>query len=62
MKVYMITDEEMRGLFDQLELSSMRQQNVTHADPKNQVVQDIHRAFHFVATRWAGAMGYSGQR
>ena len=62
MKVYMITDEEMRGLFDQLELAAMRKQNVTHADPNNQIVQDMHRSFHFVAARWALAMGYSGHR
>ena len=62
MKVYVVTDQEMKSLIDQLELHAMREANVTHADVSSLQVQEMHRAFHFVAVRWAQAMGYTGIR
>lgn len=62
MKVYMLTDEDMKGLLDQLELTAMREANITHADVSRPEIADLHRAFHFVAVRWTQAHGYSGGR
>ena len=60
-KVYLVTEEEMQSLIDGLELSKMRQQNVGPKE-NSQAISDMHRSFHYVAVRWAQAVGYKGYR
>lgn len=62
MRVYMLTDEDMQSLIDQLELEAMRKANVIGDSFKKIEVQDLHRSFHFVAVRWTQAHGYKGHR
>lgn len=60
MRQYVITDAEMQSLIDQLELHAMRKINVmSRHDPDSQLIQEIHRAFHFVAVRWTQSMGFT---
>jgi hypothetical protein len=61
----MISEAEMQGLMDQLELAEMqrrsnRQQNLS-PDEQNRLA-DVHRAFHHVCVRWAQEMGFRGGR
>ena len=76
-RVYMITEPEMQGLLDQLELMSMIDKNHLiggHSvedrreryesltpDEKNRL-SGVHRAFHHICTRWAQEMGFKGGR
>lgn len=76
-RVYMITEAEMNGLFDQLQLQNMVDTNhliggVSVADrraryedlspdEKNRL-NDVHRAFHHICVRWAQEMGFKGGR
>jgi hypothetical protein len=76
-RVYIITEPEMQGLFDQLELQSMVDKNVLiggfdvadrnaryealSPEEKNRL-NGVHRAFHFICVRWAQEMGFKGGR
>lgn len=69
-RVYMITEAEMQGLLDQLELKAMSDKNVlVHPDQWAKLTPDemnrlssVHRAFHYVCVRWAQEMGFKGHR
>lgn len=61
---YVITEEEMQGLIESLELASLRQRE-SHAPQSpihKQDIDSIHRVFHSVTVRWAQAMGFNGYR
>ena len=76
-RVYMITEPEMQGLLDQLEMKSMVDMNhligghgveerQAHyeslaPDEKNRL-STVHRAFHMICVRWAQEMGFKGGR
>lgn len=61
---YVITEEEMNSLIDQLKLKAMQDSGHFRGDdpdkPPN--LHDVHRAFHYVVVRWAQAVGFSGGR
>jgi hypothetical protein len=66
---YVVTEEEMLSLIDQLKLTAMqdaghfrnfKEPNADHSTPPQ--IADIHRAFHFVVVRWVQAMGFKGHR
>ena len=66
---YVITEEEMQALLDQLQLTAMQDaghfrnwQEPTEWGAKPPQLADMHRAFNFVAVRWAQAMGFKGHR
>lgn len=61
---YVITEEEMMSLIEQLELSKLRQMD-SHAPQSaihKQDIDDIHRKFHLYVVRWAQNMGFDGWR
>ncbi len=69
---YVITEAEMQGLMDQLELKSMVDANhligggqeryeALTPDEKNRL-NGVHGAFHYVCVRWAQEMGFKGYR
>ena len=76
-RVYMITEPEMQGLLDQLELTEMVDKNHIiggfstedrrerwenlSPDEKNRL-NTVHRAFHMICVRWAQEMGFKGGR
>ena len=76
-RVYVITEPEMQGLLDQLELKSMLDKNhiiggfgradraarfeALTPDEQNRL-NTVHRAFHFICVRWAQEMGFKGGR
>ena len=70
MKVYLLSDEDMQGLLDQLQLKTMSDMNVLiHPDQWDKLspeehnrLNSVHRAFHFVAVRWLQSHGYKGHR
>lgn len=61
-RVYVITEAEMQGLIDQLEMKSMDNRATRYetlsADEKNRL-SGVHRAFHMICVRWAQEMGFS---
>ena len=69
-RIYIITEPEMQGLLDQLELKAMSDKNIlVHPDQWNKLTPDehnrlssVHRAFHLVCVRWAQEMGFKGGR
>ena len=76
-RVYLITEPEMQGLLDQLELTSMldknyliggtspedRRRRLENLTPeeKNRL-SNVHCAFHMICVRWAQEMGFKGGR
>jgi hypothetical protein len=76
-RVYVISEPEMQGLFDQLQLRDMVDKNLIiggHSvedrqgsyeglspEEKNRL-NGVHRAFHYVCVRWAQEMGFKGGR
>lgn len=69
-RVYIITEAEMQGLMDQLELQTMVDKNTMihpasyetlSSDERNRLA-GVHRAFHYVCVRWAQSMGFKGGR
>lgn len=56
MKAIIISDAEARSLLDQLELANMRKANVMRTESFTST-EEIHRAFHYVVTRWLQEMG-----
>lgn len=68
-KQYVVTEEEMNSLLDQLKLQAMQEvghfrnwQEPTEWGTRPPQLADIHRAFHFVVVRWAQAVGFTGHR
>lgn len=76
-RVYIITEPEMQGLLDQLQLTSIvdtnhllggssveeRQQRYENLTPEEQNrLKGVHRAFHMICVRWAQEMGFKGGR
>jgi hypothetical protein len=75
---YVITEKEMTALLDSLELAALRNDNVCDpsrhmddawrqlSDKEKQnmqpAVESLHRGFHFVVTRWAQSVGFTGLR
>jgi hypothetical protein len=61
---YIVTQEEMMSLIEQLELTSLRARDA-HA-PKATIhkadIDDLHRTFHHVVVRWAQSIGFDGWR
>lgn len=58
MKAIIISDMDARALLDKLKLTSMRSDNIMRDDPtRPPTVSDIHRAFHYVVTRWLQEQG-----
>ena len=63
-RVYLISEEEMCSLIEQLELVSLRKQ-AAHAPQSSihqQNIDDIHLTFHLRVVRWAQAVGFDGYR
>lgn len=66
-KQYVITEEEMNGLLDQLKLKEMERANIMREnaplspDEQNRL-NAVHRSFHMVCVRWAQAIGFDGYR
>ena len=76
-RIYQITEPEMQGLLDQLEMKSMIDMNhligghdpedrqaryeTLSPDEKNRL-SGVHRAFHMICCRWAQEMGFKGGR
>lgn len=74
-RVYVITEAEMQGLFDQLSLKSMLDMNhiiggfsvedrakryeSLSSEEKNRLAT-VHRAFHHICVRWSQSMGFTG--
>lgn len=72
-RVYQITESEMQGLLDQLEMKNMIDKNhliggcdvedrnaryeSLSPDEKNRL-SSVHRAFHMICVRWAQEMGF----
>ena len=76
-RVYLITEPEMQGLLDQLELREMIDKNHiiggTSVDDRRERFENlspdeknrldcVHRAFHMICVRWAQEMGFKGGR
>ena len=61
-RVYIVTEEEMNSLIDQLELESLREQNLIRPYKPTPTIDEMHRKFHYVVVRWAQAMGFEGRR
>lgn len=63
-KQYVVTEEEMMSLLEGLELNKLRQMNdhARQASIHKPDIEDTHRAFHYVAVRWAQSIGFDGYR
>jgi hypothetical protein len=60
---YVVTEEEMLSLIDQIKLVTMQDNNIWREDLSKPVTADeMHRAFHYVVVRWVQAMGFKGHR
>jgi hypothetical protein len=58
MKAIIITDQDAKALLDQLELASLKENNIMRRDPTNPPsVEEIHRAFHYVVYGWLRDQG-----
>ncbi len=59
MKAIIISDMDARALLDKLKLESMRGDGHFRGhDPENPpTIEGIHRAFHYVVTRWLQEQG-----
>jgi hypothetical protein len=75
-RIYVVTEPEMQGLIDQLQLTEMidknhiiggggaegqKKYNALSPDERNRL-ETVHRAFHMVCVRWAQEMGFKGGR
>lgn len=73
-RVYMITEAEMQGLLDQLELKAAidkghyfngddrwERYGKLSLEEKNRL-DSVHRSFHMICVRWAQEMGFKGYR
>lgn len=62
-RVYLISEEEMQSLIEQLELGALRRK-VLH-EPLSTIhkdIDDLHRSFHDQVVLWARAMGFEWRR
>ena len=61
---YVITEEEMLSLIEQLELVRLRMEakHAPQASIHRSDIDDMHRTFHMYVVRWAQSMGFSGYR
>ena len=58
MKAIIIEDKDARALLEQLELRALHGGDIMRDDlSKPPTVSDIHRAFHYVVTRWLQEQG-----
>jgi len=58
MKAIIISDMDARALLHSLELNSLRKNNIMSSDPKRPpTVDDMHRSFHYVVTKWLQEQG-----
>lgn len=59
MRAIIISDSEARALLDQLELGKMRASNLWPLNSKSapEDIEQAHRAFHYIVTRWLQEMG-----
>lgn len=58
MRAIIINDTDARALLDKLQLVALRKDNVMRADPLHPTtIDDLHRAFHYVVTRWLQEQG-----
>jgi hypothetical protein len=58
MKAIIISDMDARALLDKLKLKSLCSDNILRADPSRPATMDeMHRAFHYVVTRWLQEQG-----
>jgi hypothetical protein len=58
MKAIIISDMDARALLHSLELTSLRRDNIMRDDPSRPAtVSDVHRAFHYVVTKWLQEQG-----
>ncbi len=56
MRAIIIIDDQARALLEQLELRALRDKN--HGPREDsEIVSQVHRAFHYVVTRWLQEMG-----
>ncbi len=62
-RVYIITEPEMQGLLDQLQLAEMQRGRTDglSSDEQNRLA-GVHRHFHLICVRWAQEMGFKGGR
>jgi hypothetical protein len=57
-KAIIISDADARALLDKLELTALRGDNIMRDDPTRPTTMgEIHRAFHYVVTRWLQEQG-----
>ena len=69
MRVIIISDSDARALLEQLELEKLRDRNIFVARAAQQskmseserktVIDEMHRAFHYIVTRWLQEQGAS---
>lgn len=58
MRAIIISDADARALLDQLKLTSLQADNIMRDDhDRPPTVSEIHRAFHYVVTRWLQEQG-----
>jgi hypothetical protein len=58
MKAIIINDTDARALLAKLELTALKADNIMRDEPNRPAtVSDIHRAFHYVVTRWLQEQG-----
>ena len=61
---YVITEEEMQGFIESLELIKLREMdsNTPRSVIHKEDIDSLHRKFHLLAVRWAQSVGFSGYR
>jgi hypothetical protein len=62
MKAIIIDDKDCDALLDRLELTMLRKANVLQKETDPVSIDQMHRSFHFVVTRWLQEQGYKGFR
>jgi hypothetical protein len=58
-KAIIVTDTECKALLDQLELTALKANNHWPNNSAGTIdeINQAHRAFHFIVTRWLQEMG-----
>lgn len=58
MKAIIISDTDARALLHSLELRSLKSDNMLRDDPdRPPTLASVHRAFHYVVTKWLQEQG-----
>lgn len=59
MKAIIISDSDARALLDRLELGAMKASNhwPVNAVSRPEEIEQAHRAFHYIVTKWLQEMG-----